>query len=87
MLVRIYNDVAVAVRYDPAKHQFAEEYAAIKLGDQKSELKLVRKPVHGSRDRDWAVVDPPINEWVFQMQWVDLRNYLTKAIASINTQK
>ena len=49
-VVRIYDGLVVAVRYDPVKREFMREYVAMKLGDDDlKELDLVRKVLREPR--------------------------------------
>jgi hypothetical protein len=48
-VVRLYDSMAVAVRYDTQKQQFVREYLAIRLGDELKELDLVRTVLKADR--------------------------------------
>jgi hypothetical protein len=48
-VVRLYDSVAVAVRFDFQTQQFTREYLAFKMGDELKELNLVRTVLKGVR--------------------------------------
>lgn len=48
-VVRLYESMAIAVRYDFDKKNFEQEYYVLKIGDEKSDLEMKRVGVTGKR--------------------------------------